>query len=334
MTRHVAAVTIACGLLSMQEFLKTFGKHYAVWRREDGTLYIDVIHNNSSELDRQRCYTPQGWLRRYSHQSPRHTIMAIRHAGNLVRSYSAEFQHGQVMFRFVGTSQSDSKPVSREPVLSSPQRAPAGRHEESDAVRKAGRARPESMETTAPAATLNASVTSPQPVSALRARRWIDLPSTPGVYWWYFSETDLRRFRIAEFCETDRLRLRRSEGGRLCLYCGMAANLAERVAWHAEQNLTAGVLRSGFLSTFRLTLLALNGFEYTAGRQEIDRFMDELFLSWVQARSRTEAAGIESSELSGEFQFPLNIRQNQCVELRQYIRFLSNIRKNYKRRYL
>ena len=114
----------------------------------------------------------------------------------------------------------------------------------------------------------------------------------------------------------------------------MAANLAERVAWHAEQNLTAGALRSGFLSTFRLTLLALNGFEYIAGRQEIDRFMDELFLAWVQAHSRTEAAAIESSELSGEFQYPLNISHNPCVELKQYIRFLSNVRKNYKRRYL
>ena len=50
----------------VQEFLKTIGRHYEVWRREDGTLYIDVIHSNSSELDRQRGYTPQGCLRRYS----------------------------------------------------------------------------------------------------------------------------------------------------------------------------------------------------------------------------------------------------------------------------
>ena len=317
----------------MQKFLETFGRHYEVWRREDDTLCVNVIHNNSSELDRQRSYTPERWLRRYSHQSPRHTSMAVRHAGNLVRSYSAEFQHSQVAFRFVGMGQSGFQPVPTEPVLPPPQPARADHHQKLD-TRKTRRARPEAMVSTGRAPTWLASVTSPQPVSTLRARRWIDLPSGPGVYWWYFSRTDLDRFRIAEFCEVNLLRLRHSEGGKLCFYCGMAANLAERVAWHAEQDLTFGALRSGFLSTFRLTLLALNGFEYIPGSREIDRFMDELFLAWVKAASRTEAAAIELSELSGEFQYPLNIRHNKCVHLKTYTRVLSNIRKDYKRRHL
>ncbi len=46
--------------------------------------------------------------------------------------------------------------------------------------------------------------------------------------------------------------------GTICFLLREAANLAERVAWHAEQDLTVSALRSGLLSTFRLTLLALN----------------------------------------------------------------------------
>ena len=174
----------------------------------------------------------------------------------------------------------------------------------------------------------------PQSVFTLRARRWTDLPATPGVYWWYFSERDLDRFRISEYCQMAKLRLRRSQDGKLCLYHGMATNLAQRTAWHAEQKLTLGALKSGFLSTFRFTLLALNDFDYLAGRQEIDRFIDGLSLSWMPARSRAEAEAIEQLELTGEFHYPLNIKHNQSVELTKYIRFLGSIRKAYKRRYL
>lgn len=173
-----------------------------------------------------------------------------------------------------------------------------------------------------------------QSISTLRAHRWSDLPSGAGVYWWYFSETELDRLRISEFCQVDRLKLRRSPDGKLCLYHGMAKQLAQRVRWHAERPLSLDDLRSGILSTFRFTLLSLNDFDYLAGSDEIDRFMDDLSLSWIQANSREEAEAIESAELAGEFQFPLNISQNKCVDLKSYLRFLSSIRKAYKQRYL
>jgi hypothetical protein len=173
-----------------------------------------------------------------------------------------------------------------------------------------------------------------KPVSVLRKHRWADLPSGPGVYWWYFPENNLDLFRIPEFCQMNRLRLRRSQDDKLCLYHGMATNLAVRIAWHAEQDLTIPALRSGYLSTFRFTLLALNGFNYLAGCQEIDRFMDDLSLSWMEVASPAEAEAIESSELKGEFHCPLNIRENHRVELDLYISFLKSIRKAYKRCYL
>ncbi len=178
------------------------------------------------------------------------------------------------------------------------------------------------------------SSTVPQPVSVLRDHRWADLPSRPGVYWWYFPESDLDRFRITELCQMSALRLRRSQDGKLCLYHGMAENLAQRIAWHAEQDLTVQALRSGRLSTLRFTLLALNGFDYLAGRQEIDRFMDRLSHSWMETASTVEADAIESSALKGDFHYPLNIKDNDCVELARYTRFLRSMRTTYKRRYI
>ncbi len=63
-------------------------------------------------------------------------------------------------------------------------------------------------------------------------------------------------------CDVAQLRLRVAPDGKVCLYHGMANNLAERVEWHAAQKLTLKCLQSGFLSTFRFTLLALNDFDY------------------------------------------------------------------------
>jgi hypothetical protein len=177
-------------------------------------------------------------------------------------------------------------------------------------------------------------ITGPHPVSVLRAHRWTDLPSAAGVYWWYFPEETRERFHIPTFCSMSRLHLQRAQDGKLCLYHGMATSLVQRIAWHAEQHLTLDTLRSGFLSTLRFTLLALNDFDYRMGRQEIDRFMDSLSLAWLPARSREEAKAMEASELQGEFHYPLNIQHNSSGELTKYLHFLKNTRKAYKERYL
>lgn len=180
----------------------------------------------------------------------------------------------------------------------------------------------------------NVTPTAPQAVSVLREHRWADLPSRPGVYWWNFPESNLDRFRIPEFCQMDKLRLRRAQDGKLCLYHGIATSLAQRAAWHAAQPLTMSSLKSGFLSTFRFTLLALTGFDYLAGQQDIDRFMDKLSLSWMETVSLAEASDIEASELMGGYHYPLNIQNNHHSELTGYIRFLKLVRKTYKQRYL
>ncbi|MFZ6771570.1 GIY-YIG nuclease family protein [Undibacterium sp. SXout7W] len=172
----------------------------------------------------------------------------------------------------------------------------------------------------------------PQLLSISRNHKWSNLPTSSGVYWWYFPPTALEQLRISEFCNVEKLKLRTALDGRICLYHGLAKNLAQRVEWHAAQKLTFSCLESGFLSTFRLTLLALNEIDYSGGDVEINNYFDDLSLSWKSTNTREEAELIERSELHGEYHYPLNIQGNKRPELLNYINLLKVIRKNYKRR--
>ena len=174
----------------------------------------------------------------------------------------------------------------------------------------------------------------PQPLSTLRAKGWSGVPASPGVYWWYFPLTELDRLRVAELCDLARLQLRLAPDGKVCLYHGMANNLAERVEWHAAQKLTLKSLQSGFLSTFRFTLLALNDFDYLGGSSQIDDFFDSLSISWQAASSRDEAEVLERSELQGTYHYPLNIQGNKRPELVAFVRHLKSARSSYKRRFV
>lgn len=173
----------------------------------------------------------------------------------------------------------------------------------------------------------------PQALSDLRAKAWSGIPTSPGVYWWYFPRTDLDRLRVAEFCDVPQLRLRLAPDKKVCLYHGMANNLAERVEWHAAQKLTLKCLQSGFLSTFRFSLLALNDFDYLGGWSQIDDFFDRLSISWQATKSRDEAAMLEHNELQGTFHYPLNIRGNKRAELAAFVRYLKSTRSGYRRRF-
>jgi hypothetical protein len=128
--------------------------------------------------------------------------------------------------------------------------------------------------------------------------------------------------------------LRTAPDGAVCLYQGMANNLAERVKWHAAQKLTLNNLRSGYLSTFRLTLLALNGFDYAMGAERVDRFFDELSISWQTTETRDEASIVERAGFEGPHHYPLNIAGNKSAELRSYTRHLKAIRSGYRRLFL
>lgn len=171
----------------------------------------------------------------------------------------------------------------------------------------------------------------PRLLADLRVSAWSNLPSSPGVYWWYFPRSALDQLRIAELSDVSSLRFRNAPDGKICLYHGMANNLRERVAWHAAQKLTRSALRSGFLSTFRFTLLALNDYDYLQGAKQIDDFFDGLSVSWRAATTRREAEEMERVELQGQYHYPLNIQGNRHPELAEFIRHLKLTRSAYKR---
>ena len=176
--------------------------------------------------------------------------------------------------------------------------------------------------------------TSPVKLAELRGGGWRQVPTVSGVYWWYFPTAMLQHFKIVDFCSLDQLNLRVSPNGDVCLYHGLAKSLLERVKWHAAQKLTMKNLQSGYLSTFRLSLLALNHFDYTAGSDRIDAFFDELSISWQTSETRQDAEELERAELAGDHHYPLNIAGNSRGELQGFIRHLKSERSGYKRRYL
>lgn len=177
-------------------------------------------------------------------------------------------------------------------------------------------------------------MTEPQRLSVLRKAGWSEVPTSPGVYWWYFPPVALKELRIAEKCDVTQLRLRCASDGRVCLYHGMAKNLAERVEWHAAQKLSLSALKTGFLSTFRFTLLALNNFDYSQGVKQIDSFFDDLSVSWRETSTVDEAKALEQTELQGEYHFPLNIQGNKRPELIEFLRDLKSARSAYKQRFV
>jgi GIY-YIG catalytic domain-containing protein len=175
---------------------------------------------------------------------------------------------------------------------------------------------------------LKRAINNSEPISVkkLRRKKWKDIPTDPGMYWWYFPKKYLRQFEIPYGLCLD------VRDGKVCLYCGIAKSLSSRAAWHAAQKLTPGALRSRFLSTLRFTLLALNDFDYVPNGSEIDDFMDLLSLRWQPTKSRSEAESLESRELRGEFRYPLNIKGNLHVELQEYILELKRKRAAYRAR--
>lgn len=174
-------------------------------------------------------------------------------------------------------------------------------------------------------------MTEPKAVSELRRLGWDSIPSSPGVYWWYFPQQEIKVLGIAELCNLDQLHLRSTSDGKVCLYHGMAKNLSQRIKWHAAQSLTSKQLQSGFLSTFRFSLLSLNNFDYFREEEKINKYFDKLAVGWRLTETRDEAKSMEENELCGKYHYPLNIQGNRRPELIQYIRHLKSIRSAYKR---
>ena len=171
-------------------------------------------------------------------------------------------------------------------------------------------------------------------IGELRACGWKILPHEPGIYWWFFPSSCLSRFQITDHCDGQNLNLRQGNSEKVCLYVGVARSLNERMRWHAEQPLKQSALRSGFLSTFRKTLLALNQIDYATGFEAVNEFMDGLDVAWHTMPSIEAAKESEAAELNGDYHFPLNIQGNKNPDLKPFVRFLKQRRKEYVKQFL
>lgn len=170
-------------------------------------------------------------------------------------------------------------------------------------------------------------------IEKLRKSNWEMAPDNPGVYWWYFPHQYLECLGIARHSDLKALNLRRAANEKLCLYVGIAANLRERIEWHAAQHLSQSALDSGWLSTLRFSLIALAEFDYNSGEAEINSLMDALDVRWISTRGKSEAEEIEATELGGNFHFPLNIKGNQRSETIRFVKHLKKQREAYRERY-
>lgn len=171
-------------------------------------------------------------------------------------------------------------------------------------------------------------------IDHLRARNWADIPTSAGAYRWYFPLDYLEILGVAAYCDLDRLNLHLTGDEMVGLYFGIASNLSQRVKWHSAQPLKLSALSSGFLSTYRFSLLALTEVDYSTGGDQINQFMDKLQVSWVQTSSKDEAKRIEDAELASKYHYPINIQGNHKPEVTQFVQYLKRTRRNYKRRYL
>ena len=174
----------------------------------------------------------------------------------------------------------------------------------------------------------------PFSIANLRAERWVNVPANAGAYRWYFPIKCLENLGISSYCDTSKLNLHKTNDGMIGLYFGIASSLSQRLEWHAAQRLSMSAMKSGFLSTYRLSLLALTNIDYLDGEGEINDFMDHLKISWIVTTSKTEAERIESAELTGQYHYPINIQGNKKPELANFIQHLKELRRNYRRRYI
>lgn len=166
----------------------------------------------------------------------------------------------------------------------------------------------------------------------LRSNSWSGIPKVPGVYWWYCPLDMLKDLGLAQKADVSKLQLRQDHEGNVCVYHGLAKNLYQRVKWHAAQKLTLSALRSGTLSSFRFTLLALNDFDYLTGEVQINNFIDNLSFSWQTTDTREKAEQLEETELQGKYHYPLNTKGNKRPELEEFVRFMVKKRQTYRSR--
>ncbi len=153
----------------------------------------------------------------------------------------------------------------------------------------------------------------------------------PGVYRWYFNKEFLDILNQVGLPQNPNGKILEKES-LFCYYIGIAETLNQRFLWHLEQKNTINALSSGFLSTFRRTLLAVLGIEYNNSDEALNAFMREWHIEWKANENKDEAIAIEHAELEKSYGFiyPLNHQGNKSLRAikggSEYLRRLTELR--------
>lgn len=172
----------------------------------------------------------------------------------------------------------------------------------------------------------------PESVKVIRqalSNRNCEIPTTPGVYTWWFTETGKNEMlKALPNVDQSRIRTREINGQRYwALYYGISKDLKGRIKWHVTQKHTAKNVANKFLSTLRCTISALLGLNMSTSMDAVNKFMDDhCYWEWHPMNSAEEAEEDESRTLSQEY-YPLNIQKNKVVdaEIRAKIRELREL---------
>lgn len=121
------------------------------------------------------------------------------------------------------------------------------------------------------------------------------------------------------------------------IYVGVAIkeSIRNRINWHVNQQHTKSSVESGFLSTLRQTISSLvagNQYDEIATNGLIDMLVVEYYpvnlpIKSIEAKEKIES--IEKNELANNV-LPLNLRDNKNIIVKEYLKELSNARKNSK----
>lgn len=168
----------------------------------------------------------------------------------------------------------------------------------------------------------------------------LDGIETTGSYRWWFKE---KCISILSLTDSDsRLLLQKKYNGitYYALYYGIAVKetIRKRLDWHINQIHKESNIKSGYISTLRLTLGALLLHSMTIkdpseSTKCVNAFIDNnCIVEWIPylENEKTRIVSDETIELAKEYWYPLNIAKNHSSnKVKTYTQELKRLRKRF-----
>ena len=160
----------------------------------------------------------------------------------------------------------------------------------------------------------------------LRRNRLANVPNQPGCYKWWFrrdgAELLLRNVPCINWGDIQTQTINGST--YYALYFGIATkSLNQRLDWHINQQHTPSQIKSGTISTLRITIGSLLGIPASQSQQSVNNFMDTYCYVEYDVKPSSEVARDEEwEELNLSNYYPVNLQENgnSDKETKDYIK--------------